>query len=448
LRWILPGKIFGDLALVNIGFLAAFLVRFGGKLPQANWQAYLNLIPWISLIAFILFYSYDLYVPGRRRWDEISSSLICVVGILFVMTLALSFLFHQFAFPRSIFILAVPFQLLFLVLWRRFLWAWSLRQMGPMSLIVVGTKKGAEERARMLLEEGPDRYHIAGLIVDRQAQDEKEAPFPILGCFEEIIPVLKGFKGGVLFCSDIPSAKRIAMMKDVLQHDLPVFAVPDVYEILIAQSQLEHLDGIPVFRLSGFARKPVEAWKRFMDIVLAVFFGLFALPLILLAACAIKIESPQGSVFFRQERVGQGGRVFKLLKLRTMIPDAEKLTGPVLAGENDSRITRVGKVLRMSRIDELPQLWNVLKGDMSFVGPRPERPVFVQQFRKNMPGYDLRHRVKAGITGLAQVEGKYTTPPEDKLRFDLLYVKTMSPIKDIQIILHTLRVMLMRNKAS
>jgi lipopolysaccharide/colanic/teichoic acid biosynthesis glycosyltransferase len=173
-----------------------------------------------------------------------------------------------------------------------------------------------------------------------------------------------------------------------------------------------------------------------------------ALPLVLLAAIAIKIESPGGPVLFRQERVGQGGKVFELLKLRTMIPNAEMLTGPVLAEENDSRITKVGKVLRASRIDELPQLWNVLKGDMSFVGPRPERPVFVQQFRDEMPGYELRHQVKTGITGLAQVEGKYTTPPEDKLRFDLLYVKTMSPIKDIQILLHTLKVMLMRHKAS
>jgi len=219
-------------------------------------------------------------------------------------------------------------------------------------------------------------------------------------------------------------------------------------KFFIAQSQLEHLDGIPVFRLSGFTRKPVEAWKRLMDIALAVFFGVIALPLVLLAAIAIKIESPGGPVLFRQERVGQGGKVFELLKLRTMIPNAEMLTGPVLAEENDSRITRVGKVLRASRIDELPQLWNVLKGDMSFVGPRPERPVFVQQFRDEMPGYELRHQVKTGITGLAQVEGKYTTPPEDKLRFDLLYVKTMSPIKDIQILLHTLKVMLMRHKAS
>jgi len=237
-------------------------------------------------------------------------------------------------------------------------------------------------------------------------------------------------------------------MNAVLRHNLSIFAVPDMYEILIAQSQLEHLDGIPVFRLSGFTRKPVEAWKRLMDIALAVFFGVIALPLVLLAAIAIKIESPGGPVLFRQERVGQGGKVFELLKLRTMIPNAEMLTGPVLAEENDSRITKVGKVLRASRIDELPQLWNVLKGDMSFVGPRPERPVFVQQFRDEMPGYELRHQVKTGITGLAQVEGKYTTPPEDKLRFDLLYVKTMSPIKDIQILLHTLKVMLMRHKAS
>lgn len=237
-------------------------------------------------------------------------------------------------------------------------------------------------------------------------------------------------------------------MNEVLRRDLSVFTIPDMYEILIAQAQLEHLDGIPVFRLSGYARQPVGAWKRIMDIVLALVFGLISLPLALLAAVGIKIDSPRSPILFRQERIGQGGKVFELLKLRTMIPDAEELTGPVMAEENDSRVTGIGRVLRKTRIDELPQLWNVLKGDMSFIGPRPERPVFVDEFRKQMPGYDFRHRIKTGITGLAQVEGKYSTPADDKLRFDLLYAKTMSPLKDIQILLHTLKVMIMRDKAS
>lgn len=209
-----------------------------------------------------------------------------------------------------------------------------------------------------------------------------------------------------------------------------------------------YLAGVPVFRLTGIAPKPSLAWGRLTDLALALVIAVPAIPLILLAAIAIKLESLQGPVFFRQERVGQGGKTFQLLKLRTMVPDAEKLTGPVLATDRDPRITKVDRVLRLTRIDELPQLFNVLMGDMSFVGSRPERPFFVEQFRREVPGYDYRHQIKVGITGLAQVEGKYSTSAEDKLRYDLLYAKTKSPLKDLQILLHTIKVMLMRSKAS
>lgn len=173
-----------------------------------------------------------------------------------------------------------------------------------------------------------------------------------------------------------------------------------------------------------------------------------ALPIILLAALALKLENPRWPVFYVQERVGRGGRVFRLLKLRTMIPGAEEETGPTLATPDDPRLTRVGRFLRVTRIDELPQLWNVLKGEMSFVGPRPERPYFVEQLEKEVLGYHLRHHLPVGLTGLAQVEGKYSTPPEDKLRYDLMYGKSASLLTDLRIILRTLSVIMLRDKAS
>ena len=187
---------------------------------------------------------------------------------------------------------------------------------------------------------------------------------------------------------------------------------------------------MPTFRLTGLVNGRDQLWKRAMDIGLAVIFGLPAAVVILLAAIALKIESPRAPVFYSQERVSRHGRIFRLYKLRTMIPDAEKNTGPVLAGKDDHRITPVGRILRLTRIDELPQLWNVLKGEMSFIGPRAERPFFVEQYSKNIPGYDYRHFINSGITGLAQVEGNYSTSAEDKLRFDLIYLQTFSPLRD------------------
>ena len=141
---------------------------------------------------------------------------------------------------------------------------------------------------------------------------------------------------------------------------------------------------------------------------------------------AIKLTSP-GPVFYTQKRVGRNNKVFQLYKFRTMINNAEARTGPVLSSEKDGRVTKVGRILRMTRIDEIPQLINVLKGDMSIVGPRPERPVFVEKYCKELPDYAYRHMINTGITGLAQVSGKYSTSPQDKLRYDLLYAKAATP---------------------
>ncbi|NMB41792.1 MAG: sugar transferase [Firmicutes bacterium] len=446
------GKAIVDLFLVYLGFLLAFLIRFGGELPPGNWRACQNLIPWITLIAVFLFYTYGLYSSERQNWEEIFPSLICVVAILFISSMALSFLLHEFSFPRSIFLISVPLQLLFLTLWRRLLWFWTMRRMGPMRLLLVGPHENVFKRARSIFKEDPKMYRVIGLLVDKPQANlrfDNTDNFPLLGTYDEIAPVLNGIKAdGVLFCNDIPFEKRISMINAVISHNMLVYVIPGMYDIFISQSQLEHFDGIPVFRLSGLVKGSAKAWKRIMDVGIALVAGIVALPLVCLAALAIKLEPPSGPVFYCQDRVGRGGKIFKLIKLRTMIPDAEKHSGPVLAVEKDRRITKVGHILRITRIDELPQLWNVLKGEMSFIGPRPERPVFVNKFRKQIPGYEYRHWLQTGITGLAQVEGKYSTPPEDKLRFDLLYAKTVSPLQDIQILLHTLKVMLMKDKSS
>jgi exopolysaccharide biosynthesis polyprenyl glycosylphosphotransferase len=252
---------------------------------------------------------------------------------------------------------------------------------------------------------------------------------------------------GVLLGADVSREVKVSLISVASERGLPVYVVPGIYEIMLCQSRLEQLNGFPVLRLMSTASRSSAAWKRLSDVVLVLICAGPATLLILLSAIALRLESPRGDIFYRQQRVGQGGRVFDIVKLRTMVPEAEMATGPILAAERDPRITRVGRALRAARIDELPQLWNVLKGDISFVGPRPERPFFVDQFRKEIPLYDCRHQVKGGITGLAQVEGQYSTSAEDKLQYDLLYTKTQSLIKDLHILLNTLKVMLMRSKS-
>ena len=197
------------------------------------------------------------------------------------------------------------------------------------------------------------------------------------------------------------------------------------------------------------------AVRRAQDILLSSLALVVLSPLLLITYAAIWIDSPGASPIFTQQRVGRNGKLFKMYKFRTMCPDAEQKLkdlmehnekdGPVFKMKNDPRITRVGKFLRKTSIDELPQLFNVLKGEMSIVGPRPERPFFVKQFIVQKPEYDYRHNVKPGITGLAQIAGKYNTSAYDKLIYDLLYIQDVSVKTDLMIMLQTFKVLLTKS---
>jgi len=173
--------------------------------------------------------------------------------------------------------------------------------------------------------------------------------------------------------------------------------------------------------------------KRLFDIFLSSIGLIFSSPLWLIFSLAIKLED-RGPIFYAQDRVGKNGMIFKALKFRSMIHDAEKHTGAVWASENDPRVTKVGRILRATAMDELPQLWNIFKGDMSFVGPRSERPELVEQFSKKIKNYRSRFSVPPGLTGLAQVYGRYDTPPQHKLKYDLLYIKNQSFLFDLKLI--------------
>jgi lipopolysaccharide/colanic/teichoic acid biosynthesis glycosyltransferase len=174
--------------------------------------------------------------------------------------------------------------------------------------------------------------------------------------------------------------------------------------------------------------------KRLFDIFLSGIGLVISSPLWLIFSLAIKLQDG-GPVFYTQERVGKGGKIFKVYKFRSMIPDAEKQTGPVLATENDPRVTKVGRILRATAMDELPQLWNIFKGDISFVGPRAERPELVKKFVQFVPNYMKRFDVKPGLTGVAQVYGKYDSSPKEKLRYDLFYIKNKSFLLDLKLII-------------
>jgi exopolysaccharide biosynthesis polyprenyl glycosylphosphotransferase len=232
-------------------------------------------------------------------------------------------------------------------------------------------------------------------------------------------------------------------MRDILEWlgDEPVTLhfVPDLGALATLRGSIEEFDGLPIISLQS---TPLAGWngflKRALDLCLGVLAVLIFAPVMALVALAIKCSS-RGPIFYRQERMGLDGRRFVMVKFRTMIQDAEKYTGPVWATENDQRVTVVGRWLRYTSLDELPQLINVLRGEMSLVGPRPERPPLIEEFRKSIPKYMLRHKVKAGMTGLAQVHGwRGNTSLNHRIEYDLDYIENWSLWRDIKILALTL----------
>jgi exopolysaccharide biosynthesis polyprenyl glycosylphosphotransferase len=277
---------------------------------------------------------------------------------------------------------------------------------------------------------------------DGDVQPAGERAFPVLGSVEELPRIVREHGvDRVIVASPVALREIVEELALTEESDVRVEVIPELYEIFIGTVDSIVAD-IPLMEIT---RRTVPAWfggtKRLIDITFALALLVLLSPVLLLAFLAI-VATMGLPVLYRQERVGKDLKPIQVLKLRTMVRDAEKRSGPVLATEDDPRITSVGRVLRRFRIDELPQLVNILRGDMSFVGPRPERQFFVDGFLRDIPGYRERYRIKPGVTGLAQVSGGYATTPERKLKYDLIYMYHQSLLMDVQILFETLRVVL------
>lgn len=241
----------------------------------------------------------------------------------------------------------------------------------------------------------------------------------------------------------LPNAEEVNKNKlityCIANKEIDICLIPQLYEVGITNARLESIDDAMVYKINSLHLSMEERFfKRLLDIVLSVFFIIVTSWLMILIAIAMKIFD-KGSVLYKQERVTINGKTFMLYKFRTMKVDAEKESGAIWSVKDDPRITKVGKILRKLRMDELPQFFNILNGDMSFVGPRPERPVFINKFLEDYPEFEYRLNVKAGLTGYAQIYGKYNTSPVDKLRYDLYYIRTYNIFSDIKILFLTFK---------
>ncbi len=313
---------------------------------------------------------------------------------------------------------------------------------GLKRILIAGAGELGRVVADKILEHRELGFQIVGFVDDRAVGDHLGyRGLPLLGTIDEASVIAAREAIDHLYIA-LPPEQHLRML-DLIERTsremVDVRVVPDLLQVLALRARLEDLDGVPVININDTPLQGFNAIvKRTIDIAMSsAALLVLALPLAVIAAL-VKLTTP-GPVFYRQERMGLDGKPFMIHKFRSMFHDAERETGPVWAREDDPRRTAVGRVLRRSNIDELPQLWNVLKGEMSIVGPRPERPLFVAQFKHKIPQYMLRHKVKAGITGWAQVNGwRGNTSIEKRIEYDLYYIENWSVRLDLKIIWLTL----------
>ena len=291
-------------------------------------------------------------------------------------------------------------------------------------LLIYGHRRGVELKIKM--DARKDKYNISGLI----SSDEG---------YDKIIQEIPKYDAVVI--NDVPAQLRNDLLKYCYRYRVRTYVSPKLTDIMLRGARNITLFDTPLLLVKGTGLTPAErVTKRAMDILISAIVLLILSPLMLLIAAAIKLEDG-GPVFFRQKRLTRHGREFDILKFRSMVVDAEKYAGAVLATDNDPRITRVGRIIRPFRLDELPQLINILKGDMSIVGPRPERKVIADEYCKDIPEFAYRLKVRGGLTGYAQIYGKYNTSAYDKLRLDLMYIENYSLLLDIKLMILTIRIL-------
>ncbi len=439
-----------DLVLACACYLAAWMVRAflnlpftESLLPQERWGVVSH--PWIALgITQILFpYILGLYDDVRRiRYREIVT-LTLAACFLQVLTVASIFFLTNQAFPRTVILIFDGLNFLALCAWR----SWVKVEVAKVKIrvLIVGEDSESVREIIQEIEASPWMgLRIVGMVLHSNGHRD-QLNYPILGELEEIQDIITRY--GV---REIVFASRQSWKDSFLNSlsqvqastSVRVAIIPSPFEMVIGRLRHVNIHDTPLIELSRNPNEPLERFlKRSFDVFLSAVGLIVCLPVAILIALAVKLTS-SGPVFYLQERVGYAGKIFKVVKFRTMIDGAEELSGETYAQENDPRATRVGRFLRRFRVDEIPQLWNVLRGEMSFVGPRPERPKFVREFLERVPGYNERHKVKPGITGLAQVKSFYGTAAEKKLKYDLAYIYNYSFSLDLLILIQTLKAVL------
>jgi Undecaprenyl-phosphate glucose phosphotransferase len=453
-----------DALLAAWAFLLAYGIRFESELIPVSkgrppFQNYLDMLPYVAVLVPLAFQLQGVYRlrRGRSRVDDFFAvfvgSILAVVFAISSTLYAQAYYVSEEAKAIGAYEVARGVWVLFLLLTVMFTYASraAVRDLlerrwragvGLKRILIAGAGDLGRMVADRMLQHRELGYQVVGFIDDRAGGDHiGYRGLPLLGKLADVAEVAHAERVDHLYVA-LPieeHAKLLDLMEITSREPIDVKVVPDLLQFIALRASLEDLDGLPVINMNDVPLQGFNAWvKRALDVALSLAaMAVLAIPFAIIAALVKWTSS--GAIFYRQERMGLDGRAFTVYKFRSMFEGAEDGTGPVWARDDDPRATPVGRWLRRLDLDELPQFWNVLKGEMSIVGPRPERPFFVQQFKQRIPQYMLRHKVKAGITGWAQVNGwRGNTSLEKRIEYDLYYIENWSVSLDLKIMWLTL----------
>jgi Undecaprenyl-phosphate glucose phosphotransferase len=443
-----------DVSIVALAWTASYWLRFesgwfDAPLGVPPFEPYLYPLALIIPLWLLLFRSHGLYEPQRtssllHEWGTVIRATAMGVVLLVAATFFVRSYFYSRGVVAAFSVLAPAGIIAFRTAGRIGLRSLRRRGYNLRYVIVVGAGQLAEEIIERIHAHPEAGLHVLGIVADTGRGGRRVVcGVPVVGGLSDLKASLHGevrVDEVVIALAQAENASLEKVLADLEDEVVNVKLVPDILQVTTLRSSVESLDGLPMI---GLRESPMVGWhavqKRVFDLVAASVAMVVAAPAMGLVAVAVWVTSGR-PIFYSQQRAGLDGRVFRMFKFRSMRTDAERDTGPVWTScADDPRRTRLGAWLRRFNLDELPQLWHVLRGDMSLVGPRPERPVFIEEFRHEVPGYMLRHKVRAGLTGWAQVHGwRGDTSLEERVEHDIYYIQNWSLGLDVRILLMTI----------
>ena len=441
-------KILFDIIAIELAVVISYWIRFDTNIlsfiplnvHRPDFLSYFYFSLFIILVYLIIFGSFRSY--KTRIFSTFSQDIpvilkTCFLGVLFIMSAA--FLFRGFSYSRSVFLLIFFNSIIFLLVGRsifhRFKRFFFRKGFDILNVCIVGSADLIPSVIHQLQSTRRIRLHLTGYLSDQKCAHEK---LHHLGSLSDLTNQVDQVDGLVLAFNESERKKILDVLKQSEGKNIDIFFIPDLVGLITSGFNTIEGEDFILLQLKSFTLSGWQGFiKRIFDIV-SSFVGLVLLsPFLILIAILIKLSS-KGPIFYKQERIGMDGRMFRIFKFRSMVADAEAKTGPIWAQKNDARVTTIGGFLRRTSIDELPQLFNVIKGDMSLVGPRPERPEFVREFESFIPKYQERHRFRSGITGWAQANGlRGQSSIEERTKYDVYYIENWSLAFDLKILILT-----------